>query len=83
MEEAHREMLLSAWQRLRGRPYNVDDADAFFNHYFRSPGPDVRPENYTIRKVDEASRSVNYSLQFDPSLRYRVKGSRLEPVETP
>lgn len=83
MEEAHHEILLSAWQGLRGRPYNVEDADKFFNQYFRSPWPNIRPENYTIYKIDEANHSVNYYLQFVPWLRYRVKGSRLELVESP
>lgn len=83
MEEAHREILLSAWEGLRGRPYNVDDADKFFHRYFRSPWPNIVPENYTVRKIDDANHSVNYSLRFDPSLRYRVKGSRLEPIENP
>ena len=83
MEEAHREILLSAWEGLRGRPYNPDDADKFFNRYFRSPWPNITPENYTVRKIDEANHSVNYSLRFVPSLRYRVKGSQLEPIENP
>jgi len=84
MEEAHREMLLSAWQGLHGRPYNAEDADKFFSRYFRSPWPKIRPENYTIRKIDEANRSVNYSLQFVPSVRYRVsRNSQPEAVETP
>src|SRR5262249_40359222 len=74
MEEAHREILLSAWQGLRGRPYNVEDADNFFNRYFRSPRPNIKPENYTVRKIDEANHFVNYSLQFVPYLRYRVHG---------
>jgi outer membrane protein assembly factor BamA len=84
MEEAHRDLLLSAWQGLRGRPYNAEDADKFFNRYFRSPWPNVSPENYTVRRIDEANRSVNYSLQFDPSIHYRVsRSSRLEEVEKP
>jgi hypothetical protein len=83
MEEAHRGILLSAWQGLRGRPYNVEDADDFFNRYFRSPRPNIKPENYTVRRIDEANHSVNYSLQFVPWFRYRVKGSRLEAVENP
>lgn len=83
MEVVHREILLSAWQGLRGRPYNEEDADKFFNRYFSSPWPNIRPENYTVRKIDEASHSVNYSLHFVPWLRYRVKGSRLEAIENP
>ena len=82
MEEAHREILLSAWEGLRGRPYNVDGADRFFNRFFRSPWPNISPENYTMFKIDEANHSVNYYLRFIPWLRYQVKGSRLEPVET-
>ena len=83
MEVAHREILLSAWQGLRGRPYNAEDADKFFHRYFSSPWPNIRPENYTVRRIDEANHSVNYSLHFVPWLRYRVKGSRLEPIENP
>jgi len=84
MEEAHRGMLLSAWQGLRGRPYNREDADKFFNRFFRSPLPNIKPENYTTFKIDEHNHSVTYSLRFEPSLRYRVsQNSRLEPVESP
>lgn len=83
MEEAQREILISAWQGLRGRRYNVEDADTFFNRYFRSPRPNIRPENYTTREIDEPNHSVNYYLQFVPWLRYRMKGSRLELVENP
>jgi len=82
MEEPHRQILLSAWQGLRGRPYNVEDANNFFNRFFRSPRPDIKPENYTIRKIEEASHTVDYSLQFVPSIRCRVSGnSHLELVE--
>ena len=81
MEEAHRKILLSAWQQLRGRPYNREDADKFF---FRSPLTNIKPENYTIFKIDEYNLSVNYSLRFEPSLRYRVsQNSQLEPIESP
>jgi outer membrane protein assembly factor BamA len=84
MEDAHREMLLSAWQGLRGRPYNTEDADKFFNRFFRSPLPNIKPENYTTFKIDEHNHSVNYSIRFEPSLRYRVsQNSRLEPIESP
>ena len=84
MEEAHSKILLSAWEGLRGRPYNGEDADKFFNRFFRSPLPDIKPENYTIRHFDEKNRSVNYSLRFAPSLRYRVsRNSQLELVERP
>jgi len=48
MEEAHREILLSAWQGLRGRPYNAEDADKFFNRFFRSPWPNIKPENQSL-----------------------------------
>lgn len=83
MEEAQRKILLSAWQGLLGRPYNVEDADKFFSRHFRSPWANVRPENYTTREIDEANHSVNYFLQFVPWLRYRVRGSRLQLVENP
>ncbi len=84
MEEAHREILLSAWEGLRGRPYNAEDADKFFNRFFRSPWPNIKPENYTIRKIEEFSHTVDYSLQLAPSIRYRVSGnSHLEVVENP
>lgn len=84
MEDVHREILLSAWQGLRGRPYNPEDADKFFNRYFRSPWPHVNPANLAVRRIDERNRSVNYSLQFDPSIRYRVsRSSRPEEVEKP
>lgn len=84
MEQAHRQMLLSAWQGLQGRPYNIHDADQFFNHYFRAPSPHINPANLAVRRIDERNRSVNYSLQFVPWIRYRVtKSSQLEEVETP
>lgn len=84
MEQAHRQILLSAWQGLRGHPYNAQDADEFFNHFFRSPRPHVNPTDIAVRRVDERNCSVNYSLQFDPSIRYRVnRSSRLEQVENP
>lgn len=84
IEEPHREILLNAWQGLHGRPYNAEDADNFFNHYFRSPWPKIRPENYTIRKIDEGDRSVNYSLQFVPYVRYLVgRNSQLEELKNP
>jgi hypothetical protein len=84
IEQAHREILLSAWEGLRRRPYNVQDANRFFNQYFRSPLPHVNPTDIAVRKIDERNRSVNYSLQFDPSIRYRVnRSSRLEQVENP
>jgi outer membrane protein assembly factor BamA len=84
IEEAHRQILLSAWQGLRGRPYNAEGANKFFNHYFRSPSPHINPTDIAVRKIDERNRSVNYSLQFDPSIRYRVKrNSLLERVEIP
>ena len=84
MEQAHRQMLLSAWQALQGRPYDAQDADEFFNHYFRSPRPHINPATLAVRRIDERNRSVNYLLQFDPSIRYRVnRSSLLEQVETP
>jgi outer membrane protein assembly factor BamA len=84
MEQAQRQILLSAWQGLRGRPYNAEDANRFFNHYFRSPSPHINPTDIALRRIDERNRSVNYSLQFDPSIRYRVKRSSiLEQAENP
>jgi outer membrane protein assembly factor BamA len=84
MEQAHRQMLLSAWQGLQGRPYNAQDADEFFNHFFKSPWPHINPANLAVRRIDEGNRSVNYSLQFVPWIRYHItKSSRLEEVETP
>lgn len=84
MEEAHRQILLSAWQGLRDHPYSTKDADKFFNRFFRSPWPNIKPENYTIRKIEEFSHTVDYSLQFAPSIRYRVSAnSHLELVESP
>jgi outer membrane protein assembly factor BamA len=84
MEASHREILLTAWQGLRGRTYNSGDADNFFNRFFRSPRPAVKPENYATRNIDEFNHSVNYSLKFEPSLRYRMKrNSQLELVEQP
>jgi len=84
MEEAHREILVSAWQCLRGRPYNGEDADKFFNRYFRSPKPNIKPGNYTIREIDVHQLVVNYALRLVPSLRYRVRqNSQLELVAIP
>ena len=84
IEQAHRQILLSAWQGLQGRPYNSQDADRFFNHYFRSARRHINPANLAVRRIDERTRSVNYSLQFVPWIRYRItKSSRLEEVENP
>ena len=83
MEEAHREILLSAWQGLRGRAYTPEAADKFFNEYFRSPWPHVNPANLAVRRIDERNRSVSYSLQFDPSIRYRVSRSSQPEIEKP
>lgn len=84
MEEAHRGMLLSAWQGLRDRPYSRGDADRFFNRFFKSPRPNITPEDYAIRQIDEANHLVNYSLKFVPNFRYRItRSSQLEPVEVP
>jgi len=84
MEQAHRQMLLSAWQGLQRRPYKAQDADEFFNHFFKSPWPHINPANLAVRRIDEGNRSVNYSLQFVPWIRYHItKSSRLEEVENP
>jgi outer membrane protein assembly factor BamA len=69
MQEADRRVLLSAWEGLRGQPYRVDEARKFFSRFFRSPLPNVTPEDYTIRNVDAYNHLVNYSLQLTPSLR--------------
>jgi outer membrane translocation and assembly module TamA len=70
MEEAHRQILASAWEELRGHPYNQKEADKFFNRFFKSPLNGVIPEDYVIRHVDEVDRSVSYALQLLPSLRH-------------
>jgi outer membrane protein assembly factor BamA len=71
MQEAHRRILLSAWEGLHGKPYNEEKANRFFERFFRSPLPNITPEDYTTHNIDEHSRSVDYSLQLLPSLRYR------------
>jgi len=71
MQEAHRRLLLSAWEGVRGQPYNTVEADKFFNRFFRSPLPHITPGDYTIRNIDTHNRLVNYSLQLTPSLLYR------------
>jgi outer membrane protein assembly factor BamA len=78
MQEAHQRLLLSAWEGLRGQPYKAEEADKFFNRFFRSPLPKITPEDYTIRHIDAHSHSVNYSLQLTPSLRYH-RDFRLSP----
>ncbi len=70
MEEAHRQILASAWEELRGHPYNQKEADKFFNRFFKSPLNGVIPEDYVIRHVDEVDRSLSYALQLLPSLRH-------------
>lgn len=83
MEPPHRKIMLAAWEGLSGRTYNTDDADKFFNRFFRSPLPNIQPGDYTIRKIDEYHHSVSYSVQLDPYLRYRVnRNGRLEQVES-
>jgi outer membrane protein assembly factor BamA len=77
LQDAHRKLLLSTWEHLRGQPYNRHQADAFFNRFFKSPSPYIQPEDYVSFKIDENSHSVNYSLRLMPSLRYRVS-KRLE-----
>jgi hypothetical protein len=68
MQEAHRRSLLSAWEGLRGQPFEIERADKFFNRFFRSPLPKVRPEDYARFKIDEDTGTVHYSLQLMPSL---------------
>jgi outer membrane translocation and assembly module TamA len=82
MDEAHHAILLSAWERLSGRPYNRKAADKFFSRYFRSPRPNITPENYTFRKVDDADHVVDYSLHFAPwSLKILCRPARTCPPE--
>jgi outer membrane protein insertion porin family len=71
MQEEHRRLLLSAWEGLRGQPFRGEEADKFFNRFFRSPLPNVRPEDYAVRHIDAYNHSVDYSLQLTPSLRSR------------
>ena len=71
MQEAHRRTLLSAWEGLRGQPYKTEEADKFFDRFFRSPLPKITPADYTIRDIDVYNHSVNYLLQLTPSLHYR------------
>jgi hypothetical protein len=55
-----------------------------FQAVFKSPRPNIRPEDYTIRQIDEANQLVNYSLKFVPNFRYCItRSSQLEPVEVP
>ena len=67
IQEAHRQILLSAWEGLRGQPYNAEDADKFFKRFFSSPMPNVMPRDYTIRNLDEHNHAVNYSLRLIPN----------------
>jgi outer membrane protein assembly factor BamA len=67
MQEAHRQILLSAWEGLRGQPYNAEDADKFFKRFFSSPRPNVMPRDYAIRNLDEPNHAVNYSLRLIPN----------------
>ena len=66
MQEKHRQILLSAWENLRGSTYSAKSADEFFNRFFSSPLPNITPSNYTIRNIDERKHLVNYSLRLTP-----------------
>ena len=85
MQEAHRKLLLSAWgKHVRGRPYRRQEANDFFNRFFKSPSPGIQPEDYVRFYIDAESHSVNYSLSLVPSVRYRVtKNLELQPVVHP
>ena len=85
MPDAHRKVLLSAWgKHVRGRPYRRQEADDFFNRFFKSPSPGIQPEDYVSFYIDPDSHSVNYSLRLVASLRYRVtKNLELQPVVHP
>ena len=85
MQEAHRKLLLSAWgKHVRGRPYRRQDANDFFNRFFKSPSPGIQPEDYVSSYIDAESHSVNYSLRLVPSVRYRVtKNLELQPIAHP
>jgi hypothetical protein len=84
MEESHRDILVSAWQGLRDRPYNEEEARKFFNRFFRSPVTQINPADLAVRQIDEHNHLVNYSLELMPSLRYRVsRNGQLEPAKSP
>lgn len=84
MLEAHRKVLLSAWDSLRGKPYREHDAHDFFNRFFKSPAPHIEPEDYVSFKIDRDTHTVNYTLALVPSLRFRVnKNLELQPIAHP
>jgi outer membrane protein assembly factor BamA len=64
MQKEHRQILLSAWQGLQGRPYSAEYADKFFDRFFKSPLPNITAKDYTVRDVDERTHLVNYSLRL-------------------
>jgi outer membrane protein insertion porin family len=66
MQEKDRRILLSAWDSLRGNTYSPEYADRFFDHFFSSPLPNIRPRDYTVRNIDERMHLVNYSLRLVP-----------------
>jgi outer membrane translocation and assembly module TamA len=67
MQSKHRQILLSAWDGLRGRPYSPEDANKFFNRFFSSPLPNITPGDYTVRNIDGRKNLVNYVLRLTPT----------------
>jgi hypothetical protein len=80
MKQRHRNLLLAAWERLRGRPVAdlVESLDQFFGTYFRSPLLGVTAHDYTKFWIDENRRTVEVPLSLfpDPPLLQRLPKSR-------
>jgi Surface antigen variable number repeat len=62
LERVDREILLSAWDQLRGKPYNPQQADEFFRRFFTPLRSGITPRNYTEIEYNNATSSVDYSL---------------------
>ena len=67
MREKDRQILLSAWDGLRGSPHSTESADKFFDRFFSSPLPNITPSKYTVRNIDEREHLVNYLLRLTPT----------------
>ena len=64
IEDQHRQILLPAWSKLRGKTYNPKQADEFFRHFFKPLRAGISPKDYTQRRINESGGTVDYSLSL-------------------
>lgn len=74
MRGSDRQILLSAWDKVRGQTYSPQIADRFFRQWFKPLRAGIRPKDFTHRHLDERTGSVDYelSLKRDPALDAKI-----------